>query len=253
MFTSAFRMAMTASTSYETEAATYFAAIVTAGSTITTANKAAVNAFIAGCKTDGIWTAIKASCLLAGPDSLAGALVPLVGTAPTNKGGLFVGGDYSRTTGLLGDGTTKALDTNRANNISGQDDQSMSVWLSTFANDNWIGAGRAAAGATVICGTVVRSHAAASGPATASTTGLVGVSRAASGAYTIRKAGANSTQSTTSDGQHADTIKVFNRGSGTTGYDTSYSAAKIAFYHEGTALNLALLDARLTTYMAALT
>jgi hypothetical protein len=43
-----------------------------------------VNAFVKGCKADGIWSAIKASCILAGADTLAGALVPLVGAAPTN-------------------------------------------------------------------------------------------------------------------------------------------------------------------------
>jgi hypothetical protein len=44
----------------------------------------AFDAFIKGCKTDGTWGAIKASCILAGWNNLDGALTPLVGAAPTN-------------------------------------------------------------------------------------------------------------------------------------------------------------------------
>jgi hypothetical protein len=67
--------------------------------------------FVNGCKADGIWNAIKASCILAGARTLNGALVPLVGTAPTNFN--FVDWCYNRKTGLVGDGSTKYLDSNR--------------------------------------------------------------------------------------------------------------------------------------------
>jgi hypothetical protein len=73
--------------------------------------KRSINAFVKGCKADGIWDAIKASCIMAGARTLAGALVPLKGTAPTNFN--FVSGDYNRKTGLVGDGSTKYLDSNR--------------------------------------------------------------------------------------------------------------------------------------------
>lgn len=42
-----------------------------------------IQRFFKGCKSDGIWDAIKSSCLLMGARTLAGALVPLKGTAPT--------------------------------------------------------------------------------------------------------------------------------------------------------------------------
>jgi hypothetical protein len=76
------------------------------------ATRSAINKFVVGCKADGIWTAIKASCILSGARTLAGALVPLAGTAPTNFN--FVSGDYNRKTGL-GDAsnTTKYLNSNR--------------------------------------------------------------------------------------------------------------------------------------------
>ena len=69
----------------------------------------AIDAFVIGCKADGIWSAIKASCILMGARTLSGALTPLVGPAPTNNGP-FVSADYNRKTGLVGNGTTKYLE-----------------------------------------------------------------------------------------------------------------------------------------------
>jgi hypothetical protein len=81
----------------------------------------AINDFVVGCKQDKIWDAIKASCILAGARTLNGALVPLAGTAPTNFN--FVSGDYNRKTGLVGDGSSKYLNSNRNNNADPQDSQ----------------------------------------------------------------------------------------------------------------------------------
>jgi hypothetical protein len=257
MFTSAFRMSMTASTgvSYETEASTYFAAIATAGSTITTANKAAVNAFIVGCKADGIWTAIKASCLLAGPDSLAGALVPLVGAAPTNNGP-FVSGDYSRTTGLVGDGLTKQLDSNYNPSVLAQDNVSAGVWVSTLpsAERAALSSGRSAPGSLVLTIATTSSRSRCrSGTFSAgkfvAPLGLVGISRSASTEYTLRSAGSNVTVTNTSEAPYNGTAAIFNHKP----TPSSYFDGRLSFYHIGESLDLALLNARLTTYMAALT
>jgi hypothetical protein len=64
--------------------------------------QSAYNDFVVGCKADGIWDAIKASCILAGARTLSGSLTPLKGAAPTNFN--FVSGDYNRKTGLVGNG-----------------------------------------------------------------------------------------------------------------------------------------------------
>jgi hypothetical protein len=84
-----------------------------------------VDQFVIGCKSDGIWNSLKASCILAGARTLNGALVPLVGTAPTNFN--FVSADYNRETGLKGNGSTKYLNSNRANNADPQDNFHMAV------------------------------------------------------------------------------------------------------------------------------
>lgn len=94
------------------DANTYFNAVVSAGSTIDTTARNAVNAFTIGCKQDSIWTLL----LDVGPvcgSSLTGALVKLkdfgVGASYTNNN--FVSGDYSQSTGITGNGSTKYLNT----------------------------------------------------------------------------------------------------------------------------------------------
>jgi hypothetical protein len=72
-----------------------------------TATKVAIHSFVKGCKNDGIWPAIKASCILAGARTLSGALTPLTGPTPASFN--FVDADYNRKTGLVGNGATKYL------------------------------------------------------------------------------------------------------------------------------------------------
>ena len=97
---------------YDTDAGNYIQAVEAAdGQALEPATRQAINNFVIGCKQDGIWNAIKASCILSGARTLNGALQPLVGTAPTNVGGNFVSGDYNRKTGLVGNGSSKSLRT----------------------------------------------------------------------------------------------------------------------------------------------
>ena len=111
----------------DADAAAYIAAVEAAdGQSLETATKQAIANFVDGCKDDLIWDAIKASCILSGARTLAGALVPLKGTAPTNFN--FVSGDYDRKIGLNGTGTNKYLSSNRANNADPQNSKHMATW-----------------------------------------------------------------------------------------------------------------------------
>ena len=105
---------------YDEDAGNYIQAVEGASGdnqALEPATRKAINNFVIGCKQDGIWTAIKASCILAGARTRLGALTPLVGTAPTPFG--FVDANYDRKTGLVGDGSTKYLNSNYlANNLS---------------------------------------------------------------------------------------------------------------------------------------
>ena len=237
---------------FDPDAADYFARIVTAGSTISPANQLAVNAFVKGCKTDGIWSAIKASCLLAGPDDLAGALVPLVGSAPTNYN--FVSGDYNRTTGLVGDGSTKYLNSNRTNDADPQNNKHAATWCTDIgvAIGTWVGAGGGDAGATGINrsrNTRHNSNVADTGTGDI-VTGFAGITRSAAATYTRRQGGSNEAVTRTSETPANLTYYIFanNTSSGT----LAYSDSRLSFYSIGESLDLALLDARLATYMSAL-
>ena len=240
--------------SYDADAQTWFTA-VEAVSSISTANKVAVSAFVAGCKSDGVWTAIKASCLLCAADDLTGALVPLVGSAPTNTS--FVFGDYSRTAGLIGN-TSKHLSANRNTGDDPQDNAHMATWVTTAPTSGVLsyfmgGTGSApqsyiSQAATNALASRFRTSSTSLIAGEGITTGFKGVSRSASAQYIVRTGGANSTRVTASAAITSNAMGVFSLST-----TTSRSDARLAFYSFGEALDLALLDARLATLMAALT
>ena len=234
------------------DAADYFARIVSAGSSISVANKAAVDAFVRGCKADGIWTAIKASCLLAGPDNLTGALVPLVGAAPTNNG--FVSGDYSRTTGLIGNGTTKYLNSNRNNNADPQNSNHNSLYVTASGTVGFtgLGGGGISTGSNTLgTGGGVRSRSSSLDTSITSPTGFFAISRSSASGFTVRAGGTNYPKTRSSETPANDNIAIF--ASIQIGSALSFSNGRYAFYSIGEHLDLALLDARLATYMSSLT
>jgi hypothetical protein len=245
---------------FDADAADYFARIATAGSSISANNQAAVNAFIVGCKADGIWGAIKASCFLAGPDDLTGALVPLVGPAPTNAGGNFASSDYSRATGIKGDGATKYLIANRNNNEDLQDNRSFGAWLSEVDSTGSIAAIMGATGGgtspvsvifTQIDGVSCTSRCGGSdstGTFIAPTaSGLIGCSRDNSSNYNRIVNSEIDTKNQPSGAPIDSQYGVFCR------TNTGFSRHRISFYWFGESLSIALLNTRLTTYMSSIT
>ena len=234
------------------DAVAYIAA-VQAVSGMPYGNQLAVNAFIAGCKADGIWSAIKASCILAGANDLTGALVPLVGTAPTNNG--FVSGDYSRTLGLLGDGATKYLNTNRNNNADPQNSKHLAVFCTGVgvAAGSWLAAGGGDPGGSGVnrSSNTRCNHRNVSTGIGGVATGFSGVSRASSANYQRR---ANSIGDTVSQVSEAPAdINIVTHANAAASGVLAYSNSRLSFHSIGEAVDLALLDARLTTLMGALT
>jgi hypothetical protein len=239
---------------YDTDASNYIDAVEVAdGLALETRTRYAINNFVIGCKQDGIWSAIKASCILAGARTLAGALVPLVGTAPTNNGP-FVSGDYVRKTGLVGNGSTKYLNSNRNNNTDPQDNRHLSVWISTaatttnFAGD--IGAYGAGSGHSYIGRFAATAQVGLSSALVtvldSTVTAFRGVSRAASGSFIYRASSANNTITLGSNTPLNINVEVFRGGA-----STLESNARLAFYSIGESLNLAQLDARVTDLINA--
>jgi hypothetical protein len=216
----------------------------------------AVETFITGCKSDGIWSALKASCILAGARTLNGALVPLVGTAPTNAN--FVSGDYNRESGLIGNGSTKSLITisnsslDQNNNhifakITDEDQRTVSAGL--MGTQHGITGSNAirrsgstglqyhpmSASLNQISGTNVRFQ------------GGCGLSRSLSSSFIRMNNGSASTISLNSQINSNQNISIF-RNTNTTNYTNS----RILFYSIGESIDLTALNSRVSTLMTAL-
>jgi hypothetical protein len=236
---------------YDIDAAAYIAAVESADTeTLEAEIKDAINDFIVGCKADGIWDAIKASCILAGARTLAGALVPLRGVAPTSFD--FVDEDYNRKNGLAGNGTTKYLNSNRNNNADPQDSNHNLVWISSVSTSGIIIGGSDAGGETGSnnvshsgASVFFRNRASAANSFTGSALGLFGTSRSSSASYTYRLNGVTASITRASQVPANTNVSIF--ASGTV---ASFKATgRLTFYSIGEALDMALLDARLTTLL----
>jgi len=222
-----------------------------------TATKVAIHSFVKGCKNDGTWPAIKASCILAGARTLNGALVPLAGTTPTNFN--FVAGDYNRETGLIGDASTKYLNSGRADNTDPQDNAHAAIYVSAAGSkasaESYLGASNntnsyreflRAPSNNATFG-YARSSSGQSG-GSLNAVGFMGVSRSAGASFLYRRESSTATLSLASAAPSANSIAVFAERHTST---INYSNARLAFYSIGESLDLALLDARVTDLINA--
>lgn len=250
---------------YDPDAQAYITAVEAAdGQSLEVGVKDAINTFFVGCKADGIFSALKASCILAGARTLSGALVPLVSTMPAPTNYNFVAADYNRKIGLKGQGgSTKYLNTNRAENADPQNNSHISVYATETVDPastaTYIGVFDGStvlteiinAASTIIArmrnlgGAFLLGSSLAQGTST-----LLGASRSAVTSFNIRITGNGYTQSTSSVTPSSLNITVFARNN-PTGV-TNVAGARISFYSIGESLDLALLDARLSALMSDL-
>lgn len=242
---------------YDADAQAYITAVEAAdGQALETGVRDAINAFVVGCKADGIWSAIKASCILAGARTLNGCLVPLVGAAPTSYN--FVAGDYDRETGIQGGATGKYITTNVDNAdpaYGTQNNKHISVFVpltSTNANKYYLAAGNSRIAIPnflpdYISFLVNSAAISVAGAHVISSTDypFIGASRSSSSDHALRARG--STRVFARDSQ-VPTSGVY-----TLMWDgaSAYTNCKMAFYSIGESLDLALLDARVTTLINA--
>jgi len=236
------------------DAQQYIAAVEAAdGQALEDGVSLAIHRFVAGCKSDGIWDAIKASCILAGARTLSGALVPLVGTAPTNYN--FVSGDYNRETGLVGDGSTKYLDSTRNNNADPQNNRHLSVWVSEYATASPYGGdiglytGPSSGNSYIGRSSALYQVGSSSGllaSGTSAVTGFRGITRTLAASFDYRAASSTSTIAITSVTPASGNINVFQGGA------ALYSNARLSFYSIGESLDLAKLDTRVSNLMTAI-
>ena len=237
------------------DAATYITAVEAAdGQAIEGEVALAINDFVIGCKTDEIWDVIKASCILAGARTLNGALVPLKGPAPTVSG--FTSSDYDRETGLAKTVDATSFDTNRSNTADPQDNQHLSVWVSDITyRGSFLGSqgtvsfnGQSQLYQTDLgTNTQPKIHVAGNeGKVTqipvANPVNFWGASRDNSSSYVSRANSVNYTLNYASAFDDASNLEVFS---------SRYPSmrGRVAFYSIGEALDLALLDNRVSTLM----
>ena len=236
------------------DAAIYLSRVEAAdGQVLEAGVRTAVESFIVGCKTDGIWNAIKASCILAGARTRLGALTPLVGTAPTPFS--FVDGDYNRKTGLVGDGSSKYLNTNRLDSADPNNNFHCSTYLTTVEPTSnvvmYMGlTGRLQHGSN----STDAFFASKTSGFTATTgsgkpIGFFGQRRNSLTSESARVNGVNYTANTMATANDSNPIFVFRFSQNAAPY---YPSARLAFYSIGESLDLALLDTRVTTLVNAL-
>jgi hypothetical protein len=238
---------------FDPDAAAYLRAVEAAdGQALETPVKRAVDDFFRGMKADGTFSALKAACLLCGARTLAGALTPLAGAAPTNNN--FVDADYNRETGLVGNGSTKYLDSNRANNADPQDDNHNAAYVTNVSGTGPVIASRSGGGVMhnyidFAIGTRLASRSQESNYAiTAVSNTLQAHSRSTGASFDYRCSGVAGTAAVASSVTHAFNVYVFARNTS----PIVISSHTIAFYSIGESLDLALLDARVTALVTAI-
>jgi hypothetical protein len=238
----------------DADAIAYVSAVETAdGQPLEFGVAKAINDFVVGCKLDGIWSAIKASCILAGARTLAGALVPLAGTAP-NRFGTEGGWNYNRKTGLQGNGTDNYLNSNRNNNADPQNNFHAVVYatLGTLSTSVYLGAGPTTneVGATnfgYATGVFSRARNGSTEAVLVTTaTALVGVSRSSSSEYTRRANSISQVVTSTSQTPYNGNLMIFSTTSGN--FATS---SRLAFYSIGESIDLTKLDTRVSALITA--
>ena len=231
----------------------------TDGAGVETGVAVAVDAFFRAVKDAGIYSDLKACCILAGARTITGALVPLAGTAPTAQGG-WASGDYSRTEGLTGDANALYLDTNRAGDADPQDDSHAAVFctslpstaISTAYISNVPPSGLT--GATLLSRTSVSPNnngwrlRSSAGIGDTSNTGLLAASRASASEFWYSNGQSVQSTLSTSEARPTTDFFIFASAGGT----SLQSDATIAFYSIGESLGndpesgLAALDTAVT-------
>lgn len=192
-------------------------------------------------------SAIKSKCFLCGARTLTGALVPVVGAAPTNFN--FVANDYNSKTGL-GDPTNvaKYLDSGRSNSADPQNNKHVAVNISTTPNNG-----------TALIGSLIRSPAVSATQifysagsysmnvnaatslsyAIGGSTGFVGVGRNSATSQQARIGAATVSDSVSSNNNHTLNTLIFARNDA--GTVNSYANSRIRIYSIGEFVDMAVL------------
>ena len=232
-------------------AANYFARLDTAGDTTYVPYKQPLTNYISSLVALGgaYWDDLESAASFVGV-GIQGITVPLRDGMPTLTNNSFVAGDLNQLTGLKGDASTKYIGTGLTGSDLSLNDHSLSVYLTA---DRETGGNRYISGDastfTVLGNTT--GFRARSANTTLSTLGsstatgeLIGISRNNSADYDWSYE-TTGTQSSTSSSINNVDINVYADSGG-----SNNTAARLATYHAGPALNLATLEGLQATLLS---
>jgi hypothetical protein len=168
-----------------------------------------------------------------------------------------VAGDYNRETGLVGDKSTKYLDSNRNATADPKNSYSFSVFMQTAGTPSnstqvYLDGSSTTGGTSIgIFNSALFSRNRSSTFASfgsASTVGFFGTSRSSSAQYIARHAGTNLVIAVASQTPANSTTMLF----GEVASANFRSNARFSFYHIGESLDLAALDTRVSDLITAI-
>lgn len=198
--------------------AAYFSALAAAGATPLA--PAAIDTYIRGLFSAGIWDKIKASCLFVGVD-FPGCFVPLRSDMPMPDNVNFSSGDHLSATGLMGNGTSKHIVANYAGNADPQNDSHRSAYLSEgipeSTNEALIASGSWQDGTDLLgvlggASVFVRNRSSEVDSLNTPLLGFWGMDRSTSGEYNVRIANSAQTIARVSQTPVTSSVLIFARG-----------------------------------------
>jgi len=253
---------MTLARRFDSDALRWITAVEVAdGSPIEEGCKLAMNQLIIDLKGASIYNKLDSLVIKMAARTLAGALIDVKNPTSswTNNG--FVSGDYNRTTGLIGNGSSKYLSSGINNNTLAQDDFAIFTYVTavnTGTNDHYMGAGLGSTGGITFrresASDVKFFGADSTGDvdANAQAAGLIGMRRTDSAEFQSRGGGANFTHTRTSQTLFDDIIYE---------YATSYASGTAANFSDhrscaagfGEYISLNNTETHLATFIASIT
>jgi hypothetical protein len=252
-----------AAAAYDPDAADYISRVETAdGQALESSVKDLINDLFVGVKDDGNFAALKACCILSAARTIPGALTPLLSSmpAPTLEGSV-AGWTYDRINGLKGSGSSGGannyLRTNYLAASATRDNNHIAAWKTTSlaggATAYYLGYVSPRALAVGNGGNYNHGGLANPSGLLGAAIGLHGVARQSSANFDIKRPDvaltnvANATSGAPSDTE----VYVFNLNNNNNP-GTQWCSEPLAFYSAGDFLDLALLDARVSTFMSSL-
>lgn len=126
-----------ASTEYDSDAQAFFNRVTTAGGSLSTTEKAAVDILVEQMKTDGIWTKMKAIYPMVGASSAACSQ----NLKSSSFTGTFSSGWTFASTGATPNGTSAYMDTGLKQSDTSQNSQHLCIYSRTDINDSQVDMG----------------------------------------------------------------------------------------------------------------